>query len=241
MGRMPALAAMLLGAAPAMAGSPTAPLAYEIERAGGAAALSAARVLAWRGVATVNAGGRTVRIGLDTVVEPFGYARSDSWLIDKPADRRTLLIEGERGWVIAGGKRTPMTPAMLGHERQQYALYGLMRLVTLREPGAEVMISPVGLNGAYERPVRHPSAPPTTLVFHEGRLRGAFNHVEDAESGLAVAQSFVFSGEITSAGVRWPRSIAITHGGRPYFTLTLTHFAAAPSRAAIEPLRAAWR
>lgn len=223
------------------AGARADPLDTPIARAGGEAALKQARVLAWRGIATVHAGGRSVRIGVDTVVEPFGYARSESWRIERSSDRRTLLIEGNRGWVIAGGKRTPMTPTMLVHERQQYALYGLMRLVSLREPGASVIPAPVSVDGSIHNLVRHPSAPVTTLSFRDGRLIGAHNFVKDSEGGMPIEQHFVFEGVITAAGVRWPRAIRIQHGAAPYFELTLTHFAAAPNRAAIEPLRAAWR
>lgn len=241
MRRLALLAALVLGGA-APAPAPRALLAYEIERAGGERALTAARVLAWRGIATVDAGGRTVRIGVDTVVEPFGYARSDTWLIDKPADRRSLLIEGDRGWVIAGGKRTAMAPAMLRHERQQYALYGLMRLVTLRDRAVSIRHGVDSVRGdCSSLIVDHPAATKTEMMFVDGRLATASNRVDSPGAGPPIAQEFAFSGEITSSGVRWPRSIAITHGGKPYFTLTLTHFAAGPTRAAIEPLRAAWR
>ena len=70
-------------------------------------------------------------------------ARSDSWLLsDGPTKTRSLIIEPEGGWIERDGAQTPMPPAILRHERAQYALYGLMRLVSLSDPGASGLAGP---------------------------------------------------------------------------------------------------
>ncbi len=205
------------------------PAIYEkaIARAGGRAALERGRVLAWTGHARIFAGERVIEIGVDTEVEPFRYARSNTWLEkDGPSKQRSLLIEGETGWMISAAGRAPMPPAMLRHEREQYALYGLMRLVSLRDPGARFVETSTPGGGVRGLKVNHPGAPETDLWFEpDGRLAWASNTVDNPEEGGApIAQVFTFSGVIEGGGVRWPRTIAIEQNGKPYFELTLASF-----------------
>ena len=120
----------------AMAGCAHAPstlpadalLQQAIVAAGGEAALSRAQVLAWTGEAVVMADGQRIELGVETRVEPFIRARSDTWL-RKPgrSTLRSLEIDGDQGWMTRGGQRTAMPIAMQRHERSQYAVYGLMR------------------------------------------------------------------------------------------------------------------
>jgi hypothetical protein len=199
-----------------------------IARAGGAAALSRAKVLRWTGTAKIFAGVRVIEIGVSTTVRPWAGARSDSWLLaDGPAKTRSLIIEGAEGWTERDGVRSPMPPAMLAHERAQYALYGLMLLTPLRDGGAKLAVDA----GRREITVTHADAPTTLLIFdRDGRLAGARNDIPSPDpSGGSLHQDFRFEGEIVSHGVRWPRRLTIDQEGKPYFDLTLTTFEAGPA------------
>jgi hypothetical protein len=202
-----------------------------IAGAGGEVALSKARVLAWTGEASVYVGDRRIDLNVETLVEPFTYARSDTWLRGQGRSTlRTLEIDGDEGWLVRDGARTPMPAAMLTHERQQYAIYGLMRLVTLRDPGARFSPLPVMPEGRTGLRVRHPRAVPTDLFFSNGKLVAATNRVDAPDGGAPIDQRFEFSGEIVGAGVRWPRSLRLFQSGQPYFSLDLATFAPRLSR-----------
>ncbi len=191
-------------------------------RAGGRAALEAARTLSWRGTARVFAGGKTIDIGVSTTLHPYDRARSDSWpLSEGPSATRSLIIDGDQGWMVRDGRAAPMPAAMLKHERAQYALYGLMRLADLCAPDARVVpLAPEGaLRGLL---VRHPRAPATRLYFDaDDRLARAEDTVPSPDGGPDIAQTIVFSGQIGAGGVRWPRELRIEQGGAPYFELRL--------------------
>jgi hypothetical protein len=193
-----------------------------IKRAGGEVALVKAKVLAWTGKAMVSAGGRIVEIGISTRVEPFVRARSDSWLLqDGPSKVRSLIIETDDGWIERDGQRTPMPAEMFAHERAQYALYGLMKLISARDAGARVE------PGIEARTLifHHPLAPVTTFGFaSDARLSWATNEVPAADGRGRVRQRFDFSGERMSAGVHWPQRLQIAENGRPYFDLRLDTF-----------------
>jgi hypothetical protein len=197
-----------------------------IAAAGGERALARARVLAWTGEASVFAGGQRLDLGVETVVEPFVYARSDTWLRDKGrATLRSLEIIGDEGWLTRGGARSPLPAAMLRHERQQFAIYGLMRLVALREPGTVLNRLADTPDGLQRLRAIHPKAPEADLLFApDGKLVGASDRVDAPDGGTRVDQRFEFSGEIMGAGVRWPRSLKLYQGGQPYFTLDLVTF-----------------
>jgi len=199
--------------------------------AGGEIALSHARVLIWTGDASVFAGDKRIDLSVETVVEPFTYALSDTWLRDQGrATLRTLEIDGGQGWLTRDGKTEALPGAILAHERQQYATYGLMRLVTLRDSGA-VFSTPAGQSGARILEVHHPFAADSRLYFAPaGRLTALENTVVAPDGGKAIAQRFEFSGEIASAGVRWPRRLVLTQEGKPYFTLALKTFTARTTR-----------
>ena len=80
-------------------------------------------------------------IDVDTTVSPFAYARSETQLLGDPKIApRTLELRGDEGWIEVGDKRSKMPEAMETHERLQYATYGLMRLVSLRDEGATIAL-----------------------------------------------------------------------------------------------------
>ena len=191
-----------------------------IIRAGGAEALRRARVLRWTGTAIVHAGGRTVQMGVDTMVEPFVRARSDSWLLEQGPDaRRAIVLEPGDAWLERRGVRLPIPKRMEVHERQQFAIYGLMRLVDLRN--ARVTLT------ADTMRVRHPAAPETLLLFDEqATLVGAENQVSSAEDGTPILQRFYFADHRLAGGIRWPHQVRIDQNGRPFFELRIASFSA---------------
>jgi hypothetical protein len=198
------------------------PLQAAIERAGGERALKSVKSLRWQGTARIFAAERIVEIGVATEVMPFASARSDSWLLaDGPEKKRSLFLDGEQGWSVRNGQRSPMPEAMRVHEQQQFAIYGLMLLVgvcAVRSPTAHA-----DYPGLTAVAVEHRSAPPTTLYFDAAhRLAAASNRVTDPEDiTKSIPQRFEFVGEMVVRGVPWPRIIRIRQNDAPYFELTL--------------------
>lgn len=214
---------LVIGALAATAsGSPGTLLDRAIGKIGGAEALRRVRSLHWRGRASVFAQDKRVDIGVSTQVVPFTWARSDSWLWSKgPAKTRSLIITPDGGWVERDGHRSPMPAPMLEHERAQYAVYGLMLLVSLTDPGAS------GRSGARPNTLvaRHRGAPDTVFGFDpDGRLSWATNSVPEADGRGVVPQQFTFAGHISDAGVRWPARLLIAQRGSPYFDLRIDTF-----------------
>jgi hypothetical protein len=194
-----------------------------IDAMGGEAALRGSPVLRWTGEATIYAGDQSIEIGTQTVVEPFSYYRSRTWLKDRPMEVRELLIDGDEGIAIVNAQHRPMPDAMRDHERDQYSLYGLMRLVPLLDGGVETVGTAPG-EAALR--VARPGLPETTLVFDpvSARLLRAENRVRGDAGGGLVAQTIRFSETIDGGGLRWPRVVEIQREGLPYFRLTLTTF-----------------
>jgi hypothetical protein len=195
-----------------------------IAAAGGREALLAARVLRWTGNATVHAGGRSIAIGVDTRVEPFVRARATSWPLDQGRDAsRAIVLEPADAWLERRALRLPIPDRMLRHERQQFAIYGLMRLVDLTGPGVALTREGDALR------VRHPQAPPTLLRFDSaGRLIGAENQVGSPDGDTPLRQLFRFEGRMPGP-IAWPRRIRIEQNGASFFDLTLASFSASPA------------
>jgi hypothetical protein len=210
-------------------GTPERRLDTAIAVAGGREALNRCRTLRWTGVVR---GVTPLGIRVDTTVTPFGYARSDTWLeTEGPEKKRTLLIEGEQGWTIVNGEKKPMTPAMLLHERQQYALYGLMRLVTLEEPGVTLSVRMRSDGEGFTLDTRHPQAPAARLMFDRmARLEGAEYLVAHPETGAPVQETVVFENmkrrRVKGGMIRWPEKLRMFQNGKPYLELTFETFEA---------------
>jgi hypothetical protein len=181
-------------------------------------ALPPLRTLHWTGEARIEAGGRVVDIAADTTVVPFTCARSATWLVSEgPASKRVLAISPAGGTLTRDGKTGPMPEPMVKHERQQYAIYGLMQLAMKR----------------HARVIRSWGSDVPTVTFQydsRGGLIGARDRVPDPETGQAtIEQQFRFSGQIQSNGLKWPRQIEIYQAGKRYFTLKIHTFEAVPS------------
>lgn len=176
------------------------------------------RTLHWTGEARIEAGGRVVDIAADTTVVPFMCARSATWLISEgPRTKRIMAISRAGGTLTRDGKTEAMPTAMLNHERQQYAIYGLMQLAM--KSRARVIRS------------WGPDVPTVNFQYDSrGRLTGARDRVPGPETGeVAIEQQFRFSGQIQSNGLKWPRRIEIYQAGKRYFTLDIRTFEARPS------------
>lgn len=235
---------LLLLALPALAGCASMPgstspandvyagksvLDAAIEAAGGQAALRQVKELGWTGSAVVNAEGKTTELGVATVVRPFTYARSTSWPKDKDATAgRTIQTEFGEAWTVDRVVWTPMPEAQAEHEIQQDALYGVMLLLPLKDAAAKVEETAASPDGARNLHVQHPNAPPMDLRFDaSGKLVRAAYSVRDPKGGAApIPQVAEFSGEITSNGVKWPKRIAITQNGAPWYEIEIASFEA---------------
>ena len=205
-------------------------LQQAIDAAGGEAALTRARILTWSGTAAVFAGDKTIELGVDSRVVPFRSAQSDTWLRDSGrATLRSLQIDGDQGWMVRDGQRTPMPARMLRHEQSQYAVYGLMRLVTLRDQGVVLRMLAADGKGRRGLHIQHPSAPDADMYFNsDGRLTYLIDSVPAGDSDATASQRFEFEGSIEGDGVRWPRILRIYQNGKPFFELRLQQFRAEP-------------
>jgi hypothetical protein len=214
----------------------TAPTARElldraIERAGGSSALTRSPALLWAGEATVHAGAREVHIKGDWSILPPDSAVVDTYDVTQgEATRRSLIVAAPRGWVMRGRDFTPLPAPVLANERDEFYLYSVMRLVTLRAPGVRLSLIPDDSAGARGFRAEQNGRPPVDVyVDSAGRMSHLRATIADPNGGSTVREELWFTGVIEDAGVRWPREIRITLAGAPYFDLTVTRFKAQPS------------
>ena len=188
-------------------------LARALRAAGGRERLARVKALHWTGNAQVMLPDRTLRLEVETRVEPFVRARSRSWLLGKPETARTLIIEPDGGFVEREGARTPLPPRQTLHERQQFGLYGYM-LLALAPTRAE------GQGLAAERP----GLPPIRFLLEGDYLSAADYIVASPDSDGTLAQRILLEGEMPDKGIHWPHTITILHDDKPYFILDLETF-----------------
>lgn len=203
-----------------------------IEAAGGEAALSKVKELEWTGTATINAGGKTTVVEMETVVRPIAHwGRSTSWVkADGPKTARTIQAEQGKAWVVNKVTWTPMPEAQAVHENQQFALYSLMLLTPLKDTAAKVTEQPVGSDGTRAIKAVLANGMGGELEFDaSGKLVRAGMAVRDPAGGAQeIVETVTFSGELVSNGVKWPKKISIQQNGKPYFDLELATFDATP-------------
>lgn len=203
-----------------------------IEAAGGEAALSKVKELEWTGTATINAGGKTTVVEMETVVRPLAHwGRSTSWVkADGPKTARTMQVEQGKGWTVNKVTWTPMPEAQAVHENQQFALYSLMMLTPLKDPAAKVTEQPIGPDGTRAIKALLANGMGGELEFDaSGKLVRAGMAVRDPAGGAQdIVETVTFSGELVSNGVKWPKKISILQNGKPYFDLELATFEATP-------------
>ena len=195
-----------------------------IEATGGQDALKRARVLIWRGRATIHAGGRQIHIEGSWTVEPPDRASVTSWEVEKgQTSARRMMIDGAAGSMERGGKTLPMPPEMIANERDQFYLYSVLQLTTLLEPN--VTLTATTQDGASGVRVVRPGRPEVTIFFDSnGRPSRLLTSVFDPATKQRVAEELQFEGVVSSEGVRWPRRIRILQAGKLFFDLEITEF-----------------
>jgi hypothetical protein len=203
-----------------------------IDAAGGEAALTKVKELYWTGTATVNAGGKTSKMDVITVVRPEAqWARTSSWASGAEAKTsRTLQVEKGKAWDVNRQSWTPLPEAQATNESQQYGLYSLMLLTTLKASGAKADEQPAAADGTRTIKAQLASGQAADLkVDASGKLVGAEMKVRDPAGGADIAQTVKFSGEVESNGVKWPKRITIEQNGAPFYDLEIAKFEAAPA------------
>jgi mono/diheme cytochrome c family protein len=197
-----------------------------IQAAGGEAALKNAHELDWSGTASVTAAGKTTEVELQTIVRPFTYGRSTTWPTGKPREAKTIQMDFGKAWSVSRVTWTPMPEAQEASEVQQFSLYGVMVLQTLKGPGVKVSETAPGADGTRNLHVEHPKAPAMDLRFDKSAklIRAAYSVRDPAGGPTPIPQVAEFSGEIVSNGVKWPKTISIKQNGAPYFDLQIAKF-----------------
>ncbi len=151
---------------------------------------------------------------METRVEPFVRARSDSWVMaEGVAKARSLIIEPTGGWMERDGKRSALPAHQTRLEREQYGLYGYM---LMRAPTAAV---------GDRLLAAHSGLPPVSFeISADGRLSAATYTVFAPDGGEVIQERFSFDGNVTDKGLRWPRRLRIAQNGVPFFTLVIDRF-----------------
>ncbi|TPG54198.1 hypothetical protein [Sphingomonas glacialis] len=216
MGGTIALAASpaLLNAAPRGGGDP---LARAFAAAGGRDRLARVRVVAWSGTAWMMLGKTPVTLQVESRIEPFARARSDSWLISETRDAaRTVMIERDSAFLVQGGAQTTLPAAQARFERQRLGAFAYLLL-------APAFVSVAGrnrLNAARE------GYPPIALTLgRDGQIAAAdYVLTAPAPGAPSIRQHFSFTGSVSAQGVRFPRVTTMLQDGRPSLRLTITDF-----------------
>ena len=186
-----------------------------VDAMGGRPLLSRVKALSWEARADVNAGGRVVGIASRTRCEPFGTARSESWLRDKPEATRTMTVDLAGGTIERDGGTKPMPAAMATHEALQFGIYGYMLLV---RASAQIKSIDTVI-------FQHPGYPPAAFTFGtDGLALSAVYDVAAPDGGDTIRQRFHFADWKTEQGIQWPRTVMIFQNDQPFFTSNLDSF-----------------
>ena len=205
------MGAAAFSALPAAARPFADPVARARAAMGGSALLARVRAIGWTGTARVVTAGRALELGVETRVEPFIRARSDTWLIEEGrVEKRTLMVEGNDAFVVFKGRQVPLPAPQAAHERQQFGIYGHMLLAGIAIARGNVIASAkAGYPGAL------------LALGRDGMPATAAYVVDSPDSTGTIRERFSFSGSVSDQGLRWPQRIAITQNGKPFFALAI--------------------
>ena len=229
-----ALAAALVQSSPAAAPAPDARAVVlkAIQAAGGEEALRAHPALAWRGNATVTLPDRS-RLALTGRwrLVPPDRARVETQLAEGgAATLRRLIVDGGRGWSDSQGQAEPLSANALANEREQFALYAVLRLVPLLDADYRLTLLEGQADGGPALRVAHAGRHDVDLFFDGSyrpvRLR---TQIINPETGTLIDEQVVLSGTMESHGVRWFKTLAISWDAKPFFGVELTEFEALPT------------
>jgi hypothetical protein len=201
-------------ALPARARNAIAPAADPVARARtamGGDSLARVRTIGWSGAARLFAPGRAIDLHVETRIEPFVRARSESWLAaDDRSAKRTLMVEGHGAFAVIEGKQIPLAPAQAEYERQQFGIYGHMLLAGIALARG---------NGFASAKAGYPEA---WFTLARGGMLATADYLVDApDTAATIRERLSFSGSVTDQGINWPRHIAITQNGKPFYDLTI--------------------
>lgn len=203
-----------------------------IDAAGGQQALAKVQELYWTGEAKVAAAdGKTVELGVATVVRPFLNARYSSWpKADGPKKARTIQVEQGKAWDVNRVTWTPMPEAQAKNENQQMGLYSVMLLAPLKSADAQVSELPAAADGSRTIKATYHGQTVELAFDANAKLVRASTAVADPKGGADIAQVATFSGEVTDNGVKWPKHITITQNGAPFYEVEIAKFEASPTK-----------
>jgi hypothetical protein len=216
--------------------TPQTVLDRAIVAAGGADRLAAMRAFAWRGRADASVAEKELHLTGEWRLQLPDSVVVTTTLEGQPrSSARSLIIAGPRGWTKVGSTIAPLDAEQLAHERDQFYLYYLMRLVPLRGTGYRLSRLEDDSAGRPRIRVARNGRPDVDLSFDSGgNLVGLSDSITDPRSHARVRQDVVLSGQLQAAGVRWPRRITITWDRKPYFDLEILAFS--PLTQLVDPL-----
>lgn len=194
--------------------------------------------LSWQGTAKIYYGDSFLEFKVNTLVQPFGNVRSESWLShEQPSTRNTLVLEGNGGYTETPGGRVALPQLQAAFERNQHAVFGY-----LLEPAALPVDPkakppkrrrndpppppPVDPMGQFSRVVTRPGFPSATLYFNGGRITTVDYQVDPPQTGAKVNERFTLTGAVASGSVVFPQKIVVTQDGRNYYELNISSFQA---------------
>jgi hypothetical protein len=154
--------------------------------------------------------------------------------VSEPPDAlRTLVISGKSGYAIVKDEREQISPEVLENERDQFYLYSLIRLLSLRDYGVRLEALPKSDDGLDGLKVSRPERPDVEMFFdpESGRLRRLSLETLDPVTNTRRRQNARLDGEVVSKGVRWFKQLSLTWENEPYFDLTITTFDVLPGLA----------
>jgi hypothetical protein len=200
-------------------------LALAIRAAGGLEALQNARVVSWRGRATVREGERTIPIEGRWRLEPHDRATVVAWESGQPeSSARTMTLNGSIGTLEHDGKTTAMPPQTVAARRDHFYLYWVLTLEPLRDPG--VVLTPLAEEGARGLKVERRGRPDVEIFFDRSwRPTHLRARVADPAGEGEILEELRFEGTVVSRGVRWPARIRIYRSGLLVKDLEVLEFA----------------
>ena len=197
-------------------------LSRAIAATGGDSALTHLTTIRWKGTAIPGDSAEAVT-GTWSVVPPDSEVVTTWRAADSAATRRRVVVTPSSVWGESNGDSIELTPAERSAERQQVYGYGLLRLVSLREPGT--LLWPLAADSA-GRPgvlVRKAGHLDVALYFGaDGRVAVMRTTEFPAPGAPSSTSTVTLAGTTEIAGVRWFREMRITRDGAPVAELTIT-------------------
>jgi hypothetical protein len=202
-----------------------------IAAAGGAENLQRHSVFAWHGDGAVHAaGGQVIKIAGEWRVEPPDRAVVDTYVVEQgPDSSRSMGIDNGRGWWRIAGVEQPMDAATLAHERDQFYLYHVLRLVPLLDPGYTLTTIPPDADGRSGLRAERAGRRSVDVYFNSGgRVARLATTVLHPGLKTDVPEELRLTGTIEAGGIKWPQRIEIHQRGALFFELDLSNFRILP-------------